>query len=557
MRSARFRSTRQDLRLGSGLILFVYVAAHFTNHALGLISIAAAERGLRVAVAVWHSLPGTVLLYGAACVHIALAFVALYEHRTLRMPPMELLRIAVGFGIPTLLIAHAVTTRLAFEAYGTQPDYAHVVWMLWHSSREGRQLALLVPGWLHGCLGFNFAFGRRIWFQRVRLVLFGAALLLPTLATLGFLEMLKEISVVAQDPAWFNANVSSLDATQMDKLAWASDGLLALYFASIGAVLVARIGRRVIERSRGTVISITYPGGIIVPVPRGWSILEASRSHRIPHLSMCGGRARCSTCRVRVVAGGDHCPPPAPNELETLERIHAPEGTRLACQLRPQGDVTVVPLVAATPSPPRESTNRTVEREIAVLLVGIRWPAPRARLLPQDRLYFLNRFSETVGETVRAAGGVPTQFLGDGVMALFGLEVGPKEANRQALSAAAQVDRRLLALRDRLAQDLGWTADFVIYLHTGSAGVGETGDYAMRTLTAVGNTIDVARQLAARHHGGEISRAVLSKAVMIAAGLDTHSACWREIALPNDTRLQVTSIDGTTALLGRKAVAAG
>lgn len=77
------RLTRQDLRLASGLTLFAYVAAHFANHALGLISIAAAERGLRIAVAVWRNLPGTVLLYGAALIHIALAFVALYERRTL------------------------------------------------------------------------------------------------------------------------------------------------------------------------------------------------------------------------------------------------------------------------------------------------------------------------------------------------------------------------------------------------------------------------------------------------------------------------------------------
>ncbi len=219
----RFRLTRQDLRLGSGLILFVYVAAHFTNHALGLISLATAERGLRVAVAVWHSWPGTVLLYGAAGIHIALAFLALYEHRTLRMPPMEALRIVLGFAIPTLLIAHAVTTRLAFETYGAQPDYARIVWMLWHSNREGRQMALLVPGWLHGCLGLNFAFGRRVWFQRMRLILFGAALLLPVLATLGFLEMLKEVSILAQDPAWFGANVLSLDAAQTGKLAQTSD----------------------------------------------------------------------------------------------------------------------------------------------------------------------------------------------------------------------------------------------------------------------------------------------------------------------------------------------
>ena len=139
-------------------------------------------------------------------------------------------------------------------------------------------------------------------------------------------------------------------------------------------------------------------------------------------------------------------------------------------------------------------------------------------------------------------------------MALFGLECGPKEANRQALLAAAQVDGRLYALRDRLAQELGWTADFVIHLHTGSAGIGETGDYAMRTLTAVGNTIDVARQLAAQHDDGEIARIVISEAVMIAAGLDARATTWREIVLANAARLKVTSIDSATALFKAKAV---
>ena len=545
----RFRLTRRDLRLGSGLILFVYVTAHFTNHALGLISLAAAERGLRVAVAVWHSLPGTVLLYGAAAIHITLAFVALYERRTLRMPPIELLRIALGFGIPTLLIAHAVTTRLAFEAYGAQPDYARIVWMLWHSNREGRQMALLVPGWLHGCLGLNFAFGQRVWFQRLRLILFGAALLLPVLATLGFLEMLKEVSILAQDPAWFSANVLSLNAVQINTLARTSDGMLVLYLALIGAVFAARVVRHAVESFRGALISITYPGRI-VRVPRGWTVLEASRSHHIAHLSMCGGRARCSTCRVRVVAGGDHCPPPAQNELDTLNRIHATEGTRLACQLRPQGNVSVIPLLAATPTRQREPASEGVEREIAVMLVGFRWTATPHNLLPQDLLYLLNRYSEIVGDTVRKEGGVPIQFMGDGVTALFGLEVGSKEANRQALMAAAEVDRRLRALGDRLAKELGWAADFVIHLHTGPAGVGETGDYAARALAAVGNAIDVVRQLAAQHKHGEMARIVVSEAVMIAAGRDRDAANWREIVLPNDVRLKVTSIDGPPVMSG-------
>jgi adenylate cyclase len=142
------------------------------------------------------------------------------------------------------------------------------------------------------------------------------------------------------------------------------------------------------------------------------------------------------------------------------------------------------------------------------------------------------------------------------VMALFGLEVGSKEANRQALSAAAHVDRRLHALCDRLARELGCMADFVIHLHTGSAGVGETGDHAIRTLTAVGNTIDVVQQLAAQPHDGKIARIVLSEAVMITAGLDVRAEQWREIVLANDARVKVTSVDSATALIGAKAVMA-
>ena len=107
--------------------------------------------------------------------------------------------------------------------------------------------------------------------------------------------------------------------------------------------------------------------------------------------------------------------------------------------------------------------------------------------------------------------------MGDGVTALFGLEVEAKEANQQALRAATQVDRRFHALGNRLAQELRWAADCVIHLHTGPAGVGETGDNVTRTLASVGNTIDVARQLAAQHDDAEDARIVVSEALMIAA----------------------------------------
>src|SRR5258706_13096331 len=202
-----YRMTRRDLRLGSGLVLFAYVTAHLADHALGLVSVDVAEVGLRVAVAFWHSLPGTLLLYSAAAIHLALALVAVYERRTLRMPPLEALRIALGFGIPLLLIGHLASTRFAFELYGLRSDYARIVWALWTSDGEGRQLALLAPGWWHGCLGLTFASGRGLVDQRMRPLLFGAALLLPVLAALGFLAMGRELAILGANRAWLEAHV--------------------------------------------------------------------------------------------------------------------------------------------------------------------------------------------------------------------------------------------------------------------------------------------------------------------------------------------------------------
>src|SRR5262249_26286569 len=147
--------TRRDLRFASGLILFVYIAVHLANHALGLISLEAAERGLRVAVGAWQSAPGTVILYGAAAAHFMLALWSIYERRTVRLPPAELLRIGLGLWLPVMLIGHAITTRLEHELIGSPASYTRVVSGMWASDSEWRQLGLLAPGWLHGCLGLH------------------------------------------------------------------------------------------------------------------------------------------------------------------------------------------------------------------------------------------------------------------------------------------------------------------------------------------------------------------------------------------------------------------
>ncbi len=133
------------LRLGSGLVLFAYILSHLINHSLGIISLDHAEAGLRLAVKVWHSLPGTVLLYGAAAVHFLLALRTLALRRHWRLPLIEVVRLASGLTLPLLLIGHVMATRMAQALFDTPVSYGRTVANLAASGAEGWQLALLAP----------------------------------------------------------------------------------------------------------------------------------------------------------------------------------------------------------------------------------------------------------------------------------------------------------------------------------------------------------------------------------------------------------------------------
>ena len=92
------------LRIGSGLVLFVYVTTHLLNHALGLISIDAMEQGSFWFKLVWRSWPFTIVLYGAITVHFVAALYRLYVRRSLKMRWSEAVQIALGLAIPFLMV---------------------------------------------------------------------------------------------------------------------------------------------------------------------------------------------------------------------------------------------------------------------------------------------------------------------------------------------------------------------------------------------------------------------------------------------------------------------
>ncbi|WP_408528347.1 hypothetical protein [Paraburkholderia fungorum] len=234
------------LQLGSGVVLLIYLFLHLVNHALGIWSLDLAGRGLALALRLWRSAPGTVALYGAFLLHFALAVRTIYGRRHWALPLAEWIRLWAGLSLPLLLIRHAVTTRLAGSLYGFEPDYERVIILLLRSGTQGLQLALLAPGWIHGCLGLWFRLRHYAWARRAKPALLAFVVLLPLLSAAGFIRMM--LAVEAKSPVLAAAD-PKLVAHQLALEAWRHN-LVTLYLAMICSAFIAGLLRNGLERRR-------------------------------------------------------------------------------------------------------------------------------------------------------------------------------------------------------------------------------------------------------------------------------------------------------------------
>ena len=491
-------------RLITGLILLTYLTTHFLNHSLGLISLDAMEAGRAWFLALWRNPVGTTALYGSLLIHFGLALWAIYQRHHLRMPLWEALQLTLGLCIPPLLAVHFVGTRLTYEWYGVEDSYAKIVLTLWKLSpiHGIRQALLIVIAWIHGCIGFHFWLRLRPLYPRYAALFFMVAILLPVLALLGFAQAGREIDfLIARDPGWVEQTkrtANALGADEGQDLVSVYNGIIVGFWACLGGVLAARTIRQVNQRRSR--VRITYPEGREAQVPRGFSVLEASRFAGFPHASVCGGRGRCSTCRIRVTHGLSILPPASASEQRVLQRIGAPPNVRLACQLRPPGNISVTPLLPANAQPSdgyaQPSYLAGQERTIAVLFADLRtFTGIAEQKLPYDLVFLLNSYFEAVGEAIVGAGGTVDKFIGDGVMALFGVDSGPEEGSRQALAAAKAMVANVSALSQALAEELAEPLKIGVGIHCGPAIVGRMGYGATVHLTAIGDTVNVASRL--------------------------------------------------------------
>lgn len=545
------------IRLTTGIILFVFVTGHLLNHVLGLHSLAAMEAGREWFILIWRNPVGAAALIGALIIHLLLAAWALYARRSLRMSGGEAFQLVFGFSIPLLLAVHFVGTGGSHRMFGTNDNYAYVLLAQWKYSDTSVywQTAGLFTAWIHGCIGLYFWLRLKRWFQTFSPIFFGIAILLPVAAWLGYYIGGKEVVALAENREWLREAMREINPPTNDQVAQIYDiafWIRVFVAGLIATALGARVVRSLLEGRRSMVV-VAYPNERSVRITKGISLLEASNLNNIPHASVCGGRGRCSTCRVRIVSGEDSLSPPSAEEQRVLERVGAPPHVRLACQAVPSEDLSIVPLLPPTASV-RDTRRRSrdlagQERDIAILFADLRsFTQFSEKKLPYDVVFVLNRYFAHMGEAVEDSGGHLDKFIGDGVMALFGTKTDIRTGARQAMLAAQQMARKLADLNEQLKDELEEPLRIGIGVHVGPAIIGEMGYGTATGLTAIGDSVNTASRLEAmtKEFGAQL---ILSEDVTQAAEASVTAYDEHEIAVRGrDEGVKVYVVQNATEL---------
>jgi adenylate cyclase len=516
------------LRIITGLILFAFAATHFLNHALGLYSAYAMEVGQTWRWKVTRSDWGTAILLFAAITHLTLGLSKFVVRRAWRMSRMEAVQLFFGLAIPFFLIPHILATRGITIAFNWDVFYAYELLALWPDKAVTQGILMLLV-WVHGCIGIHMWLRMEPAYQRLFPILLSIAVLIPTLSYLGFVAGAREVA--AGPPPRMLASEQVLQLHSWQRLA------VIICAGVLLGLLAIKLIRDAIERARSGV-SVAYAGARTVHAPQGQTLLEISRSHGIPHASICGGRARCSTCRVRIVEGAEGQPPPDATEARLLTRIGARDPSmRLACQLRPTGSLRVATLLPADRTGPDDVAELDryhwgVEQTVTLLFSDMRgFTQFSEKRLPYDVVFVLNRYLGALSDAIIAEGGYVDKFMGDGIMAIFTVGRGrPKdkaEAARAAIRASMRMGIVLEEMNEALASQLEAPLKIGVGLHTGPAVLGRIG--AAKThdagdrITALGDTVNTASRLESATKELGVQTAV-SAATLEAAGITIEQA---------------------------------
>jgi adenylate cyclase len=530
------RTWRSNLRLISALVMLSFVICHLTAHCLLLISFESGDAARNILMYPWRTWIGTGLLLTALLVHYANALWSIYLRRSLRLSHWEWAQLSLGLCIPMLLMTHVVGTRIAESVLDVHNNYKTVLIALWVAFPwlGVVQAIAVMTVWTHACIGVHFWLRTKPWYPGWRPFLFGFGLLLPTLALAGFVAAGNEVLRGAKNPDYVRLSLQASNLTNQKRFELARLVRLGItiHLALVALPFAGRGVRSCLYRRQRPPM-LAHPSGRTMPILPGATVLETLRENGVPHASVCGGRARCTTCRILVTKGLDRLLPVSGLEAKALARIGATPGMRLACQIRPTADISIMPLLAADASAAEGMVRGGLEgseRLTTVVFVDMRGSTSLGEAkMPYDVLFILNRFFHEMSKAVAATNGHYSQFTGDGLMALYGLDAAdPATGPADAVRGAREMLMGLEQLNHQLREDLPEPLRIGIGIHYGEAIVGAMGPPRSQIVTAIGDTVNTCARLESLTKEYDcvvvVSRRAAEIALLDVSGRELHNA---------------------------------
>ena len=234
------------------------------------------------------------------------------------------------------------------------------------------------------------------------------------------------------------------------------------------------------------------------------TLLECSMMNQIPHMHECGGNGRCTTCRVRVMDGGDNLSRKTVLEQETAHLRRWDPSIRLACQCYVKGDVSIQRLVW-TSAEVNKLQLETVpegeaeERAIAILFCDMRdFTRMASQQLAFDTAHMLNRFYTVLGDPILINNGVIYQYVGDEIIGIFGVSGGTREKNCQdAVRAALGMQFAIKRLNHFELVDFDADVKVGIGINFGKAFLGHLGHPKHKQFAVIGDPVNTASRIQA------------------------------------------------------------
>ena len=548
------------LRLVSGLVLMIYAFGHLLNHALGIFSIEVMEQGRVLFTGFWRAPVIYWFMPVSLVVHIGASLWHVLQRKTYKkMGAIGWFQWILGFLIPLMLFGHITATRY-LEMTTMQDEFTYLMYMFALNNDfilYSVMLSLMVTFvWVHSCIGLHRWLQLKSSYNKHIHYWFSAAVMVPLLAFAGISSAYNEF-VVRWDgningiqDAWMNDvkieavksqeynNDPEILAQNLD--AWfkleIEPVINAITMSFLMFLLIAFVTRFILRKlkQKKADIEIQYRSGEVQKIVKGTTLLEASLLAGVPHASVCGGNGRCSTCRSWIISGLENLPAPTGAEKQVLDRIGAAPNIRLACQIRPESNVCIHPVLQeATPTDgfrkPIHSSG--MELDVTVMFADLRgFTKMSDSRLPYDVVFILNQYFDLMGKAIESKDGYLDKFIGDGIMAIFGIKSGTQIGAKQAIGAAIAMGKNLEILNQRLAEEVDEPLRIGIGLHRGKAIVGSMGYKETTSVTAIGSTVNTAARLegTSKKLGVEV---VISKEVAEAAGVDLPGCELHEVAV--------------------------